>query len=98
MALPNGSNATLPVVNTLVTGKEYLEVQDPSPAMSKLSVSSQAIHADDYLNSGQDVAPPIHVSTTYRYSSNPDKLLPWDEYDVGVLPLWGIPKLTTGQA
>ena len=98
MALLNGSNATLPVVNTLVTGTEYLEVQDPSPAMSKLSVSSQAIHADDYLNSGQDVAPPIHVSTTYRYSSNPDKLLPWDEYDVGVLPLCGIPKLTTGQA
>jgi len=98
MALPSGSNATLPVVNTLVTGTEYLEDQDPSPAISKLSVSSQAIHADDYLNSGQDVAPPIHVSTTYRYSSNPDKLLPWDEYDVGVLPFCGIPKLTTGPA
>lgn len=43
-----------------------------------LSLSSLAIHADDSLNSGTDVAPPLHVSTTYRYSHNPDDLQPWD--------------------
>ncbi|KAH8901552.1 cystathionine gamma-synthase [Thozetella sp. PMI_491] len=40
----------------------------------ELSISSRAIHADDYINSHRAVAPPIHVSTTFRYNSDPDKL------------------------
>lgn len=50
--------------------------------LTNLSLSSQSIHADDFLNSGQDVAPPLHVSTTYRYNSNPETLKPWAERDV----------------
>ncbi|KFY98773.1 hypothetical protein V498_01233 [Pseudogymnoascus sp. VKM F-4517 (FW-2822)] len=51
-------------------------------ATSSLSLSSRAIHADDVLNGGhQDVAPPLHVSTTYRYPSDPEKLVPWAESD-----------------
>ncbi|CAJ2501443.1 Uu.00g042960.m01.CDS01 [Anthostomella pinea] len=42
-----------------------------------LSLSAQTIHADDYLNSHQSVAPPMHVSTTFRYSDDPDELSPW---------------------
>ncbi|KAI0176423.1 cystathionine gamma-synthase [Hypoxylon sp. FL1284] len=42
-----------------------------------LSLSAQTIHADDFLNSHQAVAPPMHVSTTFRYSDDPDKLRPW---------------------
>ncbi|KAI0483065.1 PLP-dependent transferase [Xylariaceae sp. FL0804] len=42
-----------------------------------LSLSTQTIHADDYLNSHPAVAPPMHVSTTFRYSSDPEKLSPW---------------------
>lgn len=34
-----------------------------------------ALHADDVLNNVTDVAPPIHLSTTYRYAENPDELL-----------------------
>ena len=45
-------------------------------SLSKLSLSSRATHADDFLNDGQDVAPPMHVSTTFRYSNNPEKLAP----------------------
>lgn len=53
-------------------------------ATPSLSLSSRAIHADDVLNGGhQDVAPPLHVSTTYRYPSDPEKLVPWAESDVG---------------
>ncbi|KAG9248266.1 pyridoxal phosphate-dependent transferase [Calycina marina] len=48
---------------------------------SSLSLSSQAVHADDFLNSGQDVAPPLHVSTTYRYNNDPSKLKTWAEKD-----------------
>lgn len=35
-----------------------------------------ALHADDVLNNVTDVAPPIHLSTTFRYSDNPDELTP----------------------
>jgi hypothetical protein len=49
---------------------------------SHLSLSSQLVHADDHLNSGQDVAPALHVSTTYRYSKDPDALQPLSEKDV----------------
>ncbi|KAI0889822.1 PLP-dependent transferase [Annulohypoxylon maeteangense] len=42
-----------------------------------LSLSAQSIHADDFLNSHQAVAPPMHVSTTFRYSNNPDELKLW---------------------
>ncbi|QSZ30980.1 hypothetical protein DSL72_000541 [Monilinia vaccinii-corymbosi] len=47
-----------------------------------LSLSSQTVHADDFLNRGQDVAPALHVSTTFRYSNNPDHLVPLSELDL----------------
>ncbi|SCU78990.1 LADA_0A09076g1_1 [Lachancea dasiensis] len=43
--------------------------------MGNLSTSS--IHADDFLNRVTDVAPPINVSTTFRYDN--DKLIPSGE-------------------
>ncbi|KAI1132301.1 pyridoxal phosphate-dependent transferase [Nemania abortiva] len=42
--------------------------------LQHLSLSAQAVHADDFLNSHSAVAPPMHVSTTFRYSRNPDEL------------------------
>ncbi|KAI1470080.1 cystathionine gamma-synthase [Daldinia caldariorum] len=45
--------------------------------LQHLSLSAQTIHADDFLNSHQSVAPPMHVSTTFRYSDDPDELEPW---------------------
>jgi hypothetical protein len=65
-----------------INGKEDLRDHTPSQRLSSLSLSSQTIHADDFLNKGQDVAPPLHVSTTFRYSNNPDALVPADELDV----------------
>ncbi|KAJ5895638.1 hypothetical protein N7495_007329 [Penicillium taxi] len=42
-----------------------------------IGTSTRSIHADDVLNVVDDVAPPIHVSTTFRYSNNPDDLIPY---------------------
>ncbi|KAL1883178.1 hypothetical protein Daus18300_000236 [Diaporthe australafricana] len=47
----------------------------------QLGLSSLAVHADDYVNSHRAVAPPLHVSTTFRYNSDPDKLRAWDNTD-----------------
>ncbi|KAL2823095.1 pyridoxal phosphate-dependent transferase [Aspergillus granulosus] len=37
--------------------------------------STRALHADDYLNLVTDVAPPIHLSTTFRYPKEPENLV-----------------------
>ncbi|KAI1172546.1 pyridoxal phosphate-dependent transferase [Nemania sp. FL0916] len=53
--------------------------QDATALASRLqhmSLSAQAVHADDFLNTHAAVAPPMHVSTTFRYSENPDDLIP----------------------
>ncbi|OJJ51738.1 hypothetical protein ASPZODRAFT_148962 [Penicilliopsis zonata CBS 506.65] len=41
-----------------------------------LGSSTRALHADDPLNVVTDVAPPLHLSTTFRYPDNPDDLAP----------------------
>ncbi|KAL1885455.1 hypothetical protein Plec18167_000949 [Paecilomyces lecythidis] len=38
--------------------------------------ATRALHADDPLNLVTDVAPPIHLSTTYRYPDEPENLIP----------------------
>ena len=43
---------------------------------SKHHASTVAIHSDDSLNQAADVAPAIHVSTTFRYTDDPDDLVP----------------------
>ncbi|RMJ22501.1 cystathionine [Aspergillus sp. HF37] len=47
--------------------------------------STKALHADDRLNQVADVAPPMHVSTTFRYPNDPEKLVcsvdPIEEFD-----------------
>jgi hypothetical protein len=58
----------------LVNGHENAEDHSPDPGLANLSLSSKTVHADDYLNNGRDVAPPLHVSTTFRYNRDPDQL------------------------
>ncbi|MCJ1394349.1 hypothetical protein MMC18_007227 [Xylographa bjoerkii] len=48
----------------------------PAPSLRKWSAATQAIHADDHLNRIEDVAPPVHVATTFRYHDDPDQLIP----------------------
>lgn len=76
MATPNGNpNAANPTV------------PDPSNA-SKLSLATLGIHGDDPINSYTDVAPALHVSTTFRYPRDPEKLVP--EHDLNVQELFPI--------
>ena len=73
-------------------GEQITEGPALGKAVSHLSLSSQTVHADDFLNEGQDVAPPLHVSTTYRYNSDPSKLRTWAEKDVYPASILGIKK------
>lgn len=47
-----------------------------------LALASLAIHADDGFSIHRAVAPAMHVSTTYRYSRNPEDLIPMENIDV----------------
>lgn len=46
-----------------------------------LGLSSLAIHADDYISAHRAVAPPLHVSTTFKYNRDPAQLRTWDNTD-----------------
>lgn len=47
--------------------------------LESLSPSTRAVHADDPLNVVPDVAPPVHVSTTFRYPDDPAQLKPFHQ-------------------
>ncbi|KAJ6016591.1 pyridoxal phosphate-dependent transferase [Penicillium herquei] len=42
----------------------------------KLSLASRTVHADDHISVHRAVAPAMHVSTTFRYNDDPEKLTP----------------------
>ena len=91
MATSNGTHASVedvdypdglpPPAPANTNGTSAQEVEDLSRHfnMSSLSPSTQAIHADDPLNVVDDVAPPIHMSTTFRYDRDPSQLRPYYE-------------------
>lgn len=65
---------------------DYIESPQPrqslSASLSELSPATKALHADRDLDITSDVAPPLHVSTNFRYASNPEALIPIVEIDV----------------
>jgi hypothetical protein len=65
-----------------LNGQQNLEDHSVDQGLAALSLSSKSIHADDYLNRGRDVAPPLHVSTTFRYNRDPDALQTLASLDV----------------
>ena len=55
---------------------------EPASTVRPQHQSTLAIHGDDHLNRSTDVAPALHVSTTFRYSSNPSELVPAKDLEV----------------
>ncbi|KAL8810545.1 MAG: hypothetical protein Q9200_002491 [Gallowayella weberi] len=56
--------------------------QATASRVMELGRSTRAMHADDLLNSTPDVAPPLHVSTTFRYADDPKDLVPVEDVDI----------------
>ncbi|RCI15068.1 hypothetical protein L249_6801 [Ophiocordyceps polyrhachis-furcata BCC 54312] len=55
-----------------------METNEPG---RRLSLASRAVHADDHVAAHRAVAPAMHVSTTFRYTDDPDRLDPEDVVD-----------------
>ncbi|KAJ5224999.1 hypothetical protein N7468_006224 [Penicillium chermesinum] len=49
-----------------------------------IGTSTRTLHADDALNVVSDVAPPIHVATTYRYPTDPAALVAAADSDTAI--------------
>lgn len=68
------------------TRDENFDDHSSDHSLAKMSLSSRTIHADDYLNKNSDVAPPMHLSTTFRYNQDPKTLKTWKERTVRSSP------------
>lgn len=47
-----------------------------SASHKNAGAATLSLHADSEVNVVNDVAPPLHVATTFRYPDNPDELVP----------------------
>lgn len=61
------------------SSSDHLFQTSLAAALPQLSTSTRAVHADDVLNKVDDVAPPIHVATTFRYPRDVQGLRPHHE-------------------
>ena len=58
------------------------QLQEHSITMSHSNgTSTRSLHADDALNVVSDVAPPMHLATTFRYPNDPAALIPVADLD-----------------
>jgi hypothetical protein len=64
--------------------KGVKESSGVNQALAGLSLSSRGVHADDGIAAHRAVAPAMHVSTTFRYSDNPDELTFWNNANVSL--------------
>lgn len=70
---------------TTTTTNGATEVKDQiANRLASLSLASSALHADDDLGNIQDVAPPLHVSTTFNYAKDPESLRVTSSYGVSL--------------
>lgn len=53
-------------------------------ALPQMAISTQAIHADDFVSSHRAIAPAMHVAVNYRYARDPDQLVQGENKDVSI--------------
>ena len=77
------SRVTVPIING-DGDSEQVKAESLSLALRDARPATLAVHADEVLRLVDDIAPPIHVSTTYKYPDDPEKLIPFYGRDIGV--------------
>ncbi|KAJ5364852.1 uncharacterized protein N7496_010565 [Penicillium cataractarum] len=60
---------------------QFVASEDLAQVLSKMAMSTQAIHADDFVSSHRAIAPAMHVAVNYRYARDPDQLVPGENID-----------------
>ena len=80
---PLPTNAPLTDLNN-ISQPDNLKAFEVSQDLKSFQSATQALHADKALAEEKDIAPPIHVSTTFRYPRDPDELKPFYDREIGV--------------
>ena len=63
---------------------EKIEIKETSGPGKALGFAARAVHADAGISAHRAVAPAMHVSTTFRYSDDPEVLKARDYTDVSL--------------
>jgi hypothetical protein len=82
---------TMPIVNGTGGDSEHVEAEAISLPLRDARPATLALHADESLRLVDDIAPPIHVSSTYKYPNDPDQLRPFYGRDIDVCPSLPLP-------
>lgn len=67
----------IPTTNGMGGDSEHVEATTMTFALRNARPATLALHADETLRLVDDIAPPIHVSSTYKYPDDPDLLKPF---------------------
>ena len=88
---------TVPTTNATGGDSGHVEAEAVTLALRDARPATLALHADEALRLVDDIAPPIHVSTTYKYPNDPQQLMPFYGRDIGVCrepSLFFLPEIT----
>ena len=77
-------HTTVPILNGTGGDSERVKAEAISLPLREARPATLALHADESLRLVDDIAPPIHVSTTYKYPDDPDQLRPFYGRDINV--------------
>lgn len=75
---------TVPTTDGAGGDSDHIEANAVSIPLRDARPSTMALHADGALRLVDDIAPPIHVSTTFKFPQDLDQLKPFYGRDIGV--------------
>ena len=63
---------------------DHVKAEARTLALRDSRPATLALPADEALRLVDDIAPPIHVSTTFKYPNDPEQLMPFYGREIGV--------------
>jgi hypothetical protein len=75
---------TVPIINGAGGDSANVDAEAISLPIRDARPATQALHADASLRLVNDIAPPIHVSSTFSYPDDPERLRPFYGREIGV--------------
>jgi hypothetical protein len=68
--------------------KFVLTAEALNKALPGMRLATRAIHADDFVSPHRAIAPGMHTGVNFRYSRDPEELVPEENKDVRFLHLY----------
>ena len=62
--------------------KFVLTAEALNKALPNMHMTTRAVHADDFISTHRAIAPGMHTAVNFRYSRDPEELVPEENKDV----------------